>query len=84
MIEPEVNEVAFGYKFKCKETFKKFIINSEYEVYGFGKDRRGDEKVDVWYIRCISNEQENFSIVKPSINKLFKHNVLEIINDEHE
>lgn len=82
MIGPEPNEVAFGYKFKCKETFKKFIINSEYEVYGFGKDRRGDEKVDVWYIRCISNEQESFSILKPSINKLFQHNVLEIINDE--
>lgn len=82
MKEPEVNEVAFGYKFKCKETFKKFIVNSEYQVDGFGKDRRGDEKVDVWYIRCISNEQENFSIVKPSINKLFKHNILEITGYE--
>ncbi len=80
MIKPETNEVALQDQFECVETYKSFIAQCEYQISGFGTDWRGDEKVDVWYVKCLNDEnQEEFTILKPTINALFKIKTLKHI-----
>ena len=75
------NIIAFRDKFKCLDTYKKFIAGQSYEITGFGTDIRGDKKVEVWFITPLGSKKE-FSVIKTTINALVDARVLTILEEE--
>ena len=77
MNKPETNQIAFQDQFRCVQTFAKFVASCDYQISGFGTDWRGDKKVDVWYVKCLNDEdQEEFTVIKTTVNELFKRKTL--------
>ena len=83
MIKPKTKGIppCFKSKFKCIDTYKKFIAGQSYEITGFGTDIRGDKKVEVWFITPLGSKKE-FSVIKTTINALVDARVLTILEEE--
>jgi hypothetical protein len=83
MIKPKTKGIhpCFKSKFKCIDTYKKFIAGQSYEITGFGNDIRGYKKVEVWYVTPLGSKEE-FSVIKTTINALVDARVLTIIEED--
>ena len=69
---------CFQSTFKCIDTFNKFTQGTSYEITGYGTDKRGGEKVSVWYITSLDFEEEEFTIIKTTLNKLIDKRIIKL------
>ncbi len=70
---------VFKSKIKCIDTYKGFVGGVSYEITGFGKRNIEGKNIDIWFIKALNNDQEEFSVIKTTVNVLVDNGILKEI-----
>ena len=70
---------SFQSEFKCVDTYKDFTQGVSYEITGFGTDFRKGKKVSVWFITALNFDEEEFNVIKTTVNKLIDKGIIKIL-----
>lgn len=65
--------------FKCIDTYKKFTQGTIYKITGFGNEKRDGKKVDVWWIKPILHDDDEFSVIKTTVNRLIDKQIIKLL-----